>query len=165
MDNSKGNTQLGTNDKDQRTPRSSETRQDDIRVEEWKPSRLLPTPNPIDGIDFKYVRISSAGEQDNLNHSRNLRDGWEPVKAEECPELGIIVSDRGTDSGNVVLGGMMLCKRDSRIGDRIKGIASEESRRQVASVDQSYLRDQDPKMRKFSDKSTRVSSRVDFGGN
>jgi hypothetical protein len=139
-----------------RTTRSLEEREHQEREMEWSPSRLLPTPNPVDGQDFRYVRVSSGGTVDNMNHSQALRDHWVPVTAEECPELGMIVSDVGSADGNVVLGGMMLCKRPSWIGDKIRAKADEESRTQVDSVDRGYLSDQNASMRKFSDKHTDV---------
>lgn len=143
-----------------RTMRSSEERVDQERAMAWQPSRLLPTPNPVDGIDFRYVRVSSAGSIDNMNHSAALREGWEPVKAEEVTELGVILSDVGSAEGNVVFGGMMLCKRPSHIGDKIKEIVREQSRAQIEQVDRGYLNDQNSAMRKFSEKQTRVQ----FGG-
>ena len=142
-----------------RTPRDLEDREREERDMEWSPSRLLPSPNPVEGIDFRYVRVSSGGTVDNMNHSQALRDGWEAVLAEEVPELGMIISDIGHAEGKVVLGGMMLCKRVSWIGDKIRATADEQSRVQVEAVDRGYLNDQNSAMRKFSEK----SSRIEFG--
>jgi hypothetical protein len=142
-----------------RNTRALEEREHNEREMVWSPSRLLPTPDPVDGMDFRYVRVSSGGTVDNMNHSQALRDRWTPVTADECPELGMIVSDVGSASGNVVLGGMMLCKRASWIGDQIRAQADEESRAQIESVDRGYLSDQNASMRKFSDK----HSDVQFG--
>jgi hypothetical protein len=144
-------------DNNSRTPRDLEDREHTEREMVWKPSRLLPDPNPVHGQDFRYVRVSSGGTVDNMNHSQALRDGWEPVTAEECPELGMVVSDIGHAEGNVVFGGMMLCKRPSHIGDQIRLIADEQSRIQVDAVDKGYLSDQNATMRKFSEKHTDVS--------
>jgi hypothetical protein len=142
-----------------RNTRALEDREHNEREMEWSASRLLPTPNPVEGQDFRYVRVSSGGTVDNMNHSQALRDRWVPVTAEECPELGMIVSDIGHADGNVVLGGMMLCKRPSWIGDKVRAKADEESRIQIDSVDRGYLSDQNASMRKFSDK----HSDVQFG--
>jgi hypothetical protein len=155
-----GGRDIEVEENNSRTLRSAEERQSEQREMEWAPARLLPDPNPVNGIDFRYVRVSSGGTVDNMNHSQALRDGWEPVKAEECPELGMIISDVGSASGNIVLGGMMLCKRPSHIGDKIKEKAAHESRVQVDSIDRGYLSDQNSAMKKFSDKQTRVQ----FGG-
>jgi hypothetical protein len=143
-----------------RTLRSSEERDNQERVMDWAPARMLPTPNPVDGLDFRYVRVSSGGTVDNMNHSQALRDRWQPVLAEEVPELGMIISDVGSADGNVVFGGMMLCKRDSWIGDKIKENADAESRAQVEAIDRGYLAGQNSSMRKFSDN----TSRTEFGG-
>lgn len=139
-----------------RTMRSTEEREFLERDMPWQPSRLLPTPDPIDGFDFRYVRVASGGTIDNMNHSAALRDGWQPVLAEEVPSLGMIMSDVGSESGTVVMGGMMLCKRPSYIGDKQKAAAAEQSRIQIDSVDRGYLNDQNSVMQKFSDKQTRV---------
>ena len=140
-----------------RTPRDMEDRSHEEREMVWEPSRLLPNPKPVAGQDFRYVRVSSGGTTDNMNHSQALRDGWVPVTEEECPELGMVVSDVGSAEGNVVFGGMMLCKRPAKIGDKIRELAAEQSRVQIDSIDQGYLNDQNASMRKFSDKRSEVS--------
>jgi hypothetical protein len=147
-----------TEEKDNsRTPRDLEDRAHEEEEMEWQPSRLLPTPKKKDGIDFRYVRVSSGGTVDNMNHSQALRDGWVPVLSDECPELGMIVADVGSAEGNIVFGGMMLCKRNKKIGDKIRAIAARESRAQIDSVDAGYLGDQNASMRKFSDKRSETS--------
>lgn len=153
--------QMEETETDSRTPRSADGRESELRETPWKPARLLPTPDPKPGWKFRYVRVASGGSIDNLNHSQALRDGWEPVKAEECPELGVVVSDVGTDGGNIVMGGMMLCKISEKIFNQMRARADEESRMQVEGVDRSYLSEQNSAMQKFSDK----KSRVEFGGN
>ena len=149
--------QEDTDNSNSRTLRSSEDRESELRDMPWAPSRLLPNPNPRDDIDFRYVRVASHGTVDNMNHSAAIREGWEPVLAEECPELGMVISDVGSAGGNIVLGGMMLCKRDKRIGDQIRAQVARESRAQVEAVDGQYLRDQNSSMEKFSEKKTKVS--------
>jgi hypothetical protein len=144
-------------DNNSRTPRDMEDRSHDEHEMEWQPSRLLPDPKPVEGQDFRYVRVSSGGTTDNMNHSQALRDGWVPVSSDECPEMGMVVSDQGSAEGNVVFGGMMLCKRPKHIGDKIRAIAAEQSRVQIDSIDRGYLSDQNAAMSKFSDKRSDVS--------
>jgi hypothetical protein len=144
-------------DNNSRTPRDMEDRSHEEREMVWSPSRLLPDPVPVPGKDFRYVRVSSGGTVDNMNHSQALRDGWVPVTSEECPELGMVVADVGSAEGNIVFGGMMLCKRDSKIGDHIRALADQQSRTQIDSIDKGYLNDQNASMQKFSDKRTDVS--------
>lgn len=148
-------------DDSSRKPRSLETRESEERDMTWDQARMLPTPDPRDGLDYRYVRISSGGTVDNMNHSQALRDRWEPALVEDFPELGMVRSDVGSAKGMIVLGGMMLCVRPSWIGDKIKMRIAEESASQAEGADREYFRDQDSTMRKFSEK----SSRVTFGGN
>ena len=148
---------METSDTNSRTPRDSENRESSQRKMVWQPSRLLPTPNPRDDVDFRYVRVASAGSIDNMNHSQALRDGWEPVQAQEVPECGAIISDVGSDKGNVVLGGMMLCKRPKYIGDQVREMVAQESRDQIAAVDNNYLSDQNQYGKKYTDNKSRVT--------
>ena len=73
----------------ERTPRSHETRTEDVREQNdsWVPSSILPTPDPQDGWVFRWVRTSVLGQSDNPNVSQKFRDGWTPVRAEDHREL------------------------------------------------------------------------------
>lgn len=89
-----------------RMPRDQETREQSSRTEEWNPASLLPTPDPMDGWRFKWVRRSIMGETDVMNWSRRSREGWVPVPAEEQPRLMV-----GSESKEYVeIGGLILCK-------------------------------------------------------
>lgn len=144
-----------------RTPRSVESRENTNRKSILDFNKILPDPDPRPGIEHKYVRVEYSDSVDNLNFSAARRSGWEPVQASDYPELMIMSDHRGGDSGifdgSVVIGGLMLCSRPSEVGDEIREIAASESRRQMEAIDGNYLRDQNPHMKKFSDKKTRVS--------
>jgi hypothetical protein len=72
------------------------------------------------------------------------------------------MSDRGSEfPEGVVIGGLVLCARPIEIGEQLKERKNQEVRNQMASVDQNYMRSQDTRMQKFSDKNTRVT----FGDN
>ena len=146
---------------DSRTPRSSEDRDSQKRTTTWSPSSLLPDPDPRPGLEFRYVRATSRGEVDNINLSRALREGWEPVQSSDYPELRVM-SDRGSEfPDGVVIGGLVLCVRAKELGDQAQVHKDQEVRNQMEAVDQNYLRSQDSRMQKFSDKNTRVT----FGDN
>jgi hypothetical protein len=40
----------------------------------------------------------------------NLREGWEPVRAEEYPDYNYPVIDEGRHAGVIGQGGLMLCR-------------------------------------------------------
>ena len=126
--------------------RGTETRDKEKRPTPWKPAPLLPTPNPREGLDHRYVRVSMRGEADNVNASQAFREGWEPVLSADYPELKVI-SDRGSQyPDNVVVGGLLLCSRPSEIGKEIADYARQEVMDQMEAVDRNYFREQDARM-------------------
>jgi hypothetical protein len=89
-----------------RIDRAAESRPSDS----WLPQSALPVPEPKDGWVFRWIRTSSLGRSDNTNVSRQFREGWEPVKAEDHPELKILSDINSQFKGNVEVGGLLLCK-------------------------------------------------------
>ena len=138
--------------------RENETRDQEKRETPWKPAPLLPTPNPREGLDFRYVRVSMRGEADNVNASQAFREGWEAVIATDYPELKI-VSDRGNQyPDNVVVGGLLLCARPTEIGDQVRKHSEKEIADQMEAVDRNYFREQDARMPLLKpERSTRIT--------
>ena len=142
--------------------RDSTTRDAEKRKTPWKPAPLLPDPDPREGLDFRYVRVSMRGLADNVNASQAFREGWEPVVSAEYPELKVM-SDRGSDyPDNVVVGGLLLCARPSEIGIEIDEHRQTEVNSQMEAVDRNYFREQDPRMPMLQ---SERKSRISFGDN
>jgi hypothetical protein len=142
--------------------RETETRDTEKRITPWKPAPLLPSPEPREGLDFRYVRVSMRGEADNVNASQAFREGWEPVLSADYPELKVM-SDRGSDyPDNVVVGGLLLCARPVEIGINIDAHRQKEVDSQMEAVDRNYFREQDPRMPMLQPERR---SRVSFGDN
>lgn len=130
------------NERNIRVDRQSEARPSDS----WTPQSSLPVPEPKDGWVFRWIRTSSLGRSDNTNVSRQMREGWEPVKAEDHPELKIMSDINSQFKGNVEVGGLLLCKApEERMKARQRHF-QEVSDRQIEGVDRSYLRENDPRM-------------------
>lgn len=98
------------------------------------------------------------GEGDNKNVSARLREGWEPVKAEDHPEL-LITSDKNSQfPGNVEVGGLLLCKTSVENVDARNEYFADRTHDQMESVDNAYLRENDPRMPLLRpERKTRVS--------
>ena len=64
----------------------------------------------MDGYKFRWVRTAINGQSDVRNVSVRRREGWEPCRAEDHPELALSLDDSSKQSGNVEIGGLMLCK-------------------------------------------------------
>ena len=144
----------------ERKPRDMETRDDSERVKSWEPPQVLPDPVPQDGYVFRWIRTSLMGNADNVNASKRFREGWEPVNAEDHPEL-MLTSDRNSEyKGNIEVGGLLLCKTSAENIAARSDYYEQLAQRQVDSVDQNYMRDNDPRMPKLNEN----RSRVTFGG-
>jgi len=130
------------NERNIRVERQNETRPDDS----WMPQSSLPVPEPKDGWVFRWIRTSSLGRSDNTNVSRQFREGWEPVRAEDHPELKIMSDLNSQFKGNVEVGGLLLCKAPLEKMKKREKHFQEVSERQIEGVDRNYLRQNDPRM-------------------
>jgi len=129
-----------------RTPRTEETRDKAARKRTWERPSALPTPEPRDGIAYRWIRTSTLGDTDNRNVSMRFREGYTPVKASDYPELRVI-SDRGSQfPDNIEIGGLLLCSIPAEIVEDRSAQMAEKARQQMDSVDRNYLRENDPRM-------------------
>ena len=127
--------------------RETETRDTQTRYV-YTPPSTLPHPNPQPGWQFRYIAVSVLNEVADNNVSKKFRDGWEPVRAEDHPELKI----QGNKNGNVEIGGLLLCKMpEERIAARNE-YYQKQAAAQVESVDNHFMRNNDPRMPLFSDR-------------
>jgi hypothetical protein len=84
--------------------------------------------------------------------SKKTREGWEPVKAVDHPELMLPASA----NGNVEIGGLMLCKMPvEKIVARNEHFTNQ-AERQMESVDNNLMRQNDPRMPLFNERKTEV---------
>jgi hypothetical protein len=129
-----------------RTPRTVETRENATRQRSWQRQSMLPTPEPRDGMKFRWVRTSALGQADMTNVSRRFREGYVPVKANEFPELKIMSDLESRFPENIEVGGLLLCSIPADIAeDRTYGQV-EEAQTQMDAVDRNFLRESDPRM-------------------
>ena len=140
-----------------RVARELETRSTMQRPTMWRAPETLPSPDPRPGWAHRWVRISVLGDSDPSNISSKLREGYEPCKAEEYPELMLHASTEGRFKGNVEVGGLLLCRVPEEFMEQRAAYYDKQNRAQVESVDNSFMKDSHPSMQKFSDKQTRVT--------
>lgn len=136
-----------------RTNRDLETREQSARKRVWTPPTLLPSPAPQDGYAFRYIRTSIAGQADHKNVAAKASEGWEPVRIEDHPEL----QNFGKSSGNVEIGGLMLCKTPTEMVDQRNAYYADITKKQAQAVDANLMRENDPRMPLFSEKHTTTS--------
>jgi hypothetical protein len=99
------------------------------------------------------------GQADPTNTSRKFRDGWTPVKAEDHPELMLV----GNPTGNVEIGGLILCKMPTEDLAAIKEYYENQAEANMSSVDNHFMRNSDPRMPLFSERKSTTSKGAGFG--
>ena len=129
-----------------RNSRNTETREESKRKVSWTRPSLLPTPEPKDGIEYRWIRTSTLGQNDNTNVSSKFREGWEPVKLEDHPELKVLPDVDSKFKGNVEVGGLLLCRNSKENMDARREYHQQQTASQMAAVDNNYMRESDPRM-------------------
>ena len=142
---------------DNRKDRELETRERTVRKKAWTRPEVLPSPNPEPGYDFHWVRVSTQGQVDATNVSSKLREGWEPVKAADYPEITIVAIEQERFKDNVVIGGLMLCKAPKEMVEERNAYYNDQAQAQMTSVDNSLMRENDPRMPLFNERKTKVT--------
>jgi len=140
-----------------RINREQTTREKTVRKKAWKRPEVLPSPTPEPGYEFHWVRISTQGQVDATNVSSKLREGWEPVKASDHPEITMVTVENDRFKDNVVIGGLMLCKAPVELIEERNEYYNDQSTAQIQSVDNNLMRENDPRMPLFNERKTKVS--------
>ena len=143
-----------------REPRDLDTRENESRNRSWEPASILPDPEPQDGWVIRWIRTSMVGHPDNTNVSKRFREGWEPVRAEDHPEMQIM-SDHDSnwaEKGGIEVGGLLLCKAAKEEVESRQEYYSRHAQSQMQAVDNAYMRESDPRMPVLApDRKTRVA--------
>ena len=140
-------------------PREIESREEEARPASFRPPSLLPDPLPQPGWVFRWVRTSMVGQSDATNVSMRFREGWEPVKIEDHPELEVMPDHQSQFPGCVEIGGQLLCKAPREVAESRQRYYEGVAEQQMESVDQNYMRENDPRMPLLRpDRKTRVTN-------
>lgn len=140
-----------------RLKRDNETRETEVRTKSWQKPELLPTPNEEPGYEFHWVRVATLGQVDAIKVSSKLREGWEPVKATDHPEIMMVSVEQERFKDNIVIGGLMLCKTPSEFVKDRNDFYKKQTKAQTDSVDNNLMRENDPRMPLFTDRKSKVT--------
>ena len=142
-----------------RTNRDNVSREKEVRYV-YKPSTSLPDPTPEPGYEYRWIATHILGQAHPTNVSHKMRDGWEPVKAADHPELMIEGNEK---TGNVEIGGLMLCKIIKERAEAMTDYYNNQAQNQMESVDNHFMRNNDPRMPLFADRKSTSSKGSGFG--
>jgi len=125
----------------------------------YVPPTNLPDPTPEPGYVYRWVATHVLGQAEVTNVSRRMREGWEPVKAVDHPELMLLGNEK---TGNVEIGGLMLCKISKEKAQARDDYFDQQAQNQMESVDNSFMRQNDSRMPLFAERKS-SSTRGGFG--
>ena len=123
----------------------------------WRPPEVLPSPDPREGWSHRWIRTATMGTADPSNISSKLREGYEPCKAEDYPELMMHATTEGRFKGNIEVGGLLLCRIPAEFLTQRAAYYANQNKAQMDSVDNNFLRESDPRMPLFSEKKSKVT--------
>jgi hypothetical protein len=142
-----------------RSNRDNKSRDKSARTVYVPPSNL-PDPTPDPDYTFRWVATHVLGQPLANNVSLQMRDGYEPVKAVDHPELALFGNNA---NGNVEIGGLMLCKAPKERVEARDEYYKKQAQNQMDSVDNHFMRNNDPRMPLFADRKSSTSRGTGFG--
>lgn len=126
----------------------------------WTPPSVLPEPDQSKHPDWthRWVRVDVMGSYDQRNLSLRMREGWVPCPAEEYPEVVQSLSPndpRGltpsvnkdvATNGNIIIGGLMLCRMPKEVAQARQKYYADLATRQMEGVNSNLMREEHPLM-------------------
>lgn len=138
-----------------RAPRK--TREQTERPKVWQPASTLPEPDKLPGYVYRWVRVSTLGQNDARNISSKTREGWEPVRIEEQPKFRMMTDPDSRFKDNVEVAGLLLCKAPKELMDQRKDYFAKKNHAQMESVDSNFMRESDSRMPLFKERRSTTS--------
>jgi hypothetical protein len=94
---------------------------------------------------------------DPRNLSSKLREGWEPVRAEEQPKFQLLVDPDSRFKDNIEIGGLLLCKTPQELVEQRTEYYEKQTQSQTDAVDNNLMRQNDPRMPLFNERKSTTS--------
>ena len=145
-----------------RNSRSAETRDSQTRRTPWKPPSMLDAPEAPPGYQFRWIREATRGIDDKSNMSKRIREGYEPVRAEDYPDFEAPTVDSGSNKGVIGVGGLILAKVPVETAEERTAYFQNQAKSAMDGVDQNYMRESDARM-PIKDSDIQRTSKVAFG--
>lgn len=135
-----------------RLARELETTETFKRSEAWTPPELLPKIEKKPGWAYRWIRTSMVGKSDVQNVSSKMREGWEPVKLADHPEMQYFVDPDSRYKDAIEIGGLMLCKTPQEFVDQRNAYYAAQAQAQTDAVDNSLMKQSDARMPLFKER-------------
>jgi hypothetical protein len=143
-----------------KTPRAQNTREKTERPTNWKPPSVLDAPPAPAGFIHRWIRTEILGQDDKPNFTKRLREGYEPVRADEYPDFECAVIDEGRFNGVIGIGGLILARLPIEVAESRTQYFAQKTSGQMTAVDQDLMREEHPSMPISRERTSKVA----FGG-
>lgn len=148
------------NDKINKTPRASQSRDSQKRPQTWAPPSSLDAPPCPDGFRQRWIRTEIMGQDDTKNMSAKLREGWDPVRADQYPDHPYAQIAEGKFAGCIGVGGLVLARIPEEVAAQRDAYYKKQTSDRDEAVNNDLMKEQHPSMPINSER----QSRVTFGG-
>ena len=92
----------------------------------------------------------------------SIREGYEPVRAEDFPEFEAPTIDSGSNSGVIGVGGLILAKVPVETAEERTAYFANQAKSAMDGVDHNFMRESDGRM-PIKDSDIQRTSKVAFG--
>lgn len=129
-----------------RETRAAQSRDRNVRNKPWQPPSVLDAPDAPEGYVYRWIRESMVGNDDKANMSKRIREGWEPVRAEDHPEFEAPTVDDGKHAGVIGVGGLILAKMPMETVQERRDYYADLANAQMQAVDNNLMRESNDAM-------------------
>lgn len=145
-----------------RQPREAQTREKQSARKPWAPPSALDAPTPPEGYVHRWVRLEIRGQDDRKNVMSKMREGWEPVRADEYPDFELPIVNSGKYEGVFGVGGLILARIPEETVKEREDYFRRKSSDQMEAVDADLMRENQHSTMTINKPDRQ--SRVTFGG-
>jgi hypothetical protein len=142
---------------EKRLSRELDTRAVSERPQQWALPESLPEPDKQAGYAYRWIRVSTMNVADPRNLSGKLREGWEPVRLEEQPNLQLLADPNSRYKDNIEIGGLLLCKTPVEFVQQRNAYFAKQTQDQTEAVDNNLMRQSDARMPIFKERKSTYS--------
>lgn len=145
-----------------RSARETDSREKTARRKSWAPPSRLDAPPAPPGYKHRWIRAESGGQEDRINVTGKLREGYELVRADEYPEFSSPSVDDGRHAGVISVGGLLLARIPEETAQERREYYESRTHDQLLAVDNDLSKSNGHSSMRIQNPTRQT--RVSFGG-
>jgi len=142
---------------DVRAAREMLSREAAVRQADWTPASVLPEIADSEEWAYRWLRVSLKGQLDAMNVSMGFREGWEPCKADDFPDIKVLADPTSKYKDCVEIGGLLLCRMPKERQKAKERYDAKASDAQLKAVDNNLMKENDPRMPLFAERRSKIT--------